>query len=926
MIRRVTSPPCPRWFAVGVCAMTVVGGAAFSTATAASAHDPVGRLESVVQTGTGVAVLGWAADTDTRLPLTVAVTVNGQVRARVIADVSRPDTSVARTLGADHGFSIPLILAPARDVICVVAVNRGAGSNHTIGCQTMTVSFDPRGSLDSVRQFPGGLDVVGGATDPNIVAAIDVDITVDNVVRGRLTANTTLHHGHGYSGHYLVPAGRHAVCAIGINRGAGRNAQIACRTITLNFSPVGAITALVQASGGIHLTGWAQDPDTSAPIRTTVQVDGATVATTTANLTAAGHGQHGLVGTYTLGGGHLAPGTYQVCVVGVNLGAYGSNRTVGCRAIALNFNPSGGIQTLRQKGPGIALTGWAQDPDTGAAITAAITIDGVSRAHVTANGRGTFHTLHELAMTAPTTHGTHAVCVVAINVLYGSGNGVPVCRAVNVNLSPSGFFAKATRPANTNTVNITGWAGDPDASRPVSVTVTVDGALSTTTVTHILRPDVVMAHPDVVLASGFDVSVPVSPAEHRVCLTALNQGGGSNKSLGCKIVNAAHPTVPSAPRAVKASAGYGQAVVSWTAPASDGGAPWTSYKLTVVPTGASKILAAGTTSTTVVSLKSATAYRFTIVATNVAGASASASSPVVRTQAGPAPQTTPAPISTSRYIRNITAASATEQAMMRREGAADAARNPSGHRYLVLLDIGGQSSGGVVLSATTRFVSYANLVRDVNAYVDGYASQQRASAPVTIAIGTNNDMDVSAASGASWAVSVVNPVAAHAAARAGLEIAGANDIEPGFRATYAQTRAWLSGYLGATHSSFVFNGSADGCAWAATARGCNNGWTMAGLYALSAGAAPTRIVNLPQIYNNTMAAQWKYISLTGVGQRQPRIHFGGALTEWTACAQVGGCGSLTGRNAWIQMWNQLQSHPALRPGSLPYSTDLRIDR
>jgi hypothetical protein len=75
-----------------------------------------------------------------------------------------------------------------------------------------------------------------------------------------------------------------------------------------------------------------------------------------------------------------------------------------------------------------------------------------------------------------------------------------------------------------------------------------------------------------------------------------------------------------------------------------------------------------------------------------------------------------------------------------------------------------------------------------------------------------------------------------------------------------------------------------------------------------------------------MAAQWKYISLTGVGFRKPKINFGGALTEWTACAQVGGCGSLTGRNAWIQMWHQLQSHPALRTGSLPYSTDLRIDR
>jgi hypothetical protein len=276
----------------------------------------------------------------------------------------------------------------------------------------------------------------------------------------------------------------------------------------------------------------------------------------------------------------------------------------------------------------------------------------------------------------------------------------------------------------------------------------------------------------------------------------------------------------------------------------------------------------------------------------------------------------------------VSSATATDLNTMRAEGAADAARNPSGHRYLVLLDIGGQdeSQHGVLLSATTHFVSYANLVRDLNAYADGYIAHQRSGAPATIAIGTNNDMDVSTSAGISWARSVVNPVAAHVAAHTGVRIAGANDAEPGFRGTYAQTRAWLSGYFNATHSQFVFNGSADGCAWTATARGCNNGWTMGGLYNLSAGVAPTRIVDLPQVYNNTMAAQWKYISLTGVAASQPRINFGGALTEWTACAQSRSCGSLTGRNAWIQMWNQLQSHPALRVNSLPYSTDLRIDR
>jgi hypothetical protein len=100
---------------------------------------------------------------------------------------------------------------------------------------------------------------------------------------------------------------------------------------------------------------------------------------------------------------------------------------------------------------------------------------------------------------------------------------------------------------------------------------------------------------------------------------------------------------------------------------------------------------------------------------------------------------------------------------------------------------------------------------------------------------------------------------------------------------------------------------------------------MSGLYSLAAGAAPSRILNLPQIYNTTMAAQWRYISLTGVGAGYPAIRFGGALTEWTACQQAGSCGSLTGNSAWNALWGQLNAEPKLRISSLPYSTDLRID-
>ena len=149
--------------------------------------------------------------------------------------------------------------------------------------------------------------------------------------------------------------------------------------------------------------------------------------------------------------------------------------------------------------------------------------------------------------------------------------------------------------------------------------------------------------------------------------------------------------------------------------------------------------------------------------------------------------------------------------------------------------------------------------------------------------------------------------------------------EPGFRATYAQTRSWLVGYLHATSAPFVFTGSADGCSWYGPDGSCNNGWTMRGMYFLAGGASPLRMVNLPQIYNTTMAQQWRYISLTGVNADRPRLNFGGALTEWTACRQAGTCGSLTAVTAWRTMWSQLRAEPKLRPRSLPYSTDLRID-
>jgi hypothetical protein len=292
----------------------------------------------------------------------------------------------------------------------------------------------------------------------------------------------------------------------------------------------------------------------------------------------------------------------------------------------------------------------------------------------------------------------------------------------------------------------------------------------------------------------------------------------------------------------------------------------------------------------------------------------------------PSAQTSPAPISTSRYLRDLTGG-ATDAALMRNRGVVDASNNPSNHAYLQLLDIGGQdqSRGGVLLSATSKFITYAQLVTAVQNYIAGYASRQLPGAPVVIAIGTNNDVDVSAATGRDWADRVVDPLVSFAAQYPGITIAGADDTEPGFSAPVTSSRAWLSGYLGATSARFVFNGSADGCSWTAINGTCNNGWRATDLYWISAGAAPTRIISLPQIYNSTMAVQWGYISRTGAASGSAKVNFGGPLTEYTACSQAGGCGSLGGNAAWSALWSAINSDARTAQSSLPHSTDLRIN-
>jgi hypothetical protein len=197
----------------------------------------------------------------------------------------------------------------------------------------------PEGTLILVSRLPAGIFVSGTAIDPDAPGPVEVVVEVNGWDTGRLVASGP---EGSYSG-IVAPRNGDVVCVWAINRKRGEDAALGCRSIAIRTDPFGYLDAVTPGPIGLHLRGWAIDPDTVAPLVVHIYVDDAFAQGITASDSRVD------VGTAfpLYGGAHgfdlylpAVRGQHKVCAYGINVGPGNTNTQLGCMTVSQGGIPN----------------------------------------------------------------------------------------------------------------------------------------------------------------------------------------------------------------------------------------------------------------------------------------------------------------------------------------------------------------------------------------------------------------------------------------------------------------------------------------------------------------------------------------------------------------------------------------------------------
>lgn len=133
----------------------------------------------------------------------------------------------------------------------------------------------------------------------------------------------------------------------------------------------------------------------------------------------------------------------------------------------------------------------------------------------------------------PAAAGPHRICAASLDAAPGWRRTLG-CTQITAPGAPFGRLEAAAGAFET--VQVSGWAIDPQTAEPVEVQVRRNGSLVATAAADRNRRDVARLHPQYGRAHGFRLDVPAVAGVNELCVRALGVGGGGDTDLGCRQV------------------------------------------------------------------------------------------------------------------------------------------------------------------------------------------------------------------------------------------------------------------------------------------------------------------------------------------------------------------------------------------------------